>query len=305
MDDKLMVIPFSEIELTLNDNFDFGHGFKIVKRLFDLKNHIKTFEGGFQYKELKISSNSIVLKSPYWLISNYESTSESSGKDDGNQFILMKVLIMLFRILYASILHEKVMLTFKVNNGKYYIERYYGSRSRVSIHIGPAGYVYDYTEEHLERIKILFDNYIKNLKNETDKSNSILRAITFFKFASESELIITKFINNSIALECIYSTDHKELTYRLSHRVALFLGELGKDRKEIFNKISEIYKHRGKLVHGDKLTEKMSGKFYEVSNNLELFIRHSLTKILEDDKFIKLFSSNKTINKYFEEKILG
>lgn len=305
MDDKLMVIPLSDVRFLINDDFDFGYGFKVVKKQFELKNHVKSFEPSYQYKERIISSNSIVLKSPYWLISNYESTSKSSEKDDTHQFILMKVLIMLFRILYASIMHENLMLAYKITNGKYNIKRYYGSRSKIIIHIGPDGYVYDYTEEHLERVKLLFDNFMKNLKDETNDSNRIVRAITFFKHASESELIITKFINNSIALECIYSTDHKELTYRLSHRVALFLGESEKARKEIFNKISEIYKYRGRIVHGDKLTNKMSGKFNEVLNNLELIIRHSLTRILEDEKCIKLFSSEKKINKYFEDKILG
>ena len=51
MDDKLMVIPLSDVRFLINDDFDFGYGFKVVKKQFELKNHVNSFEPSNQYKK--------------------------------------------------------------------------------------------------------------------------------------------------------------------------------------------------------------------------------------------------------------
>ena len=62
-----------------------------------------------------------------------------------------------------------------------------------------------------------------------------------------------KFVNNRITLELIFSTSQGSLTYKLRQRNAWFLGKSIRERIVISNKMKDILKIRGIILHGDRL----------------------------------------------------
>ncbi|WP_311170628.1 HEPN domain-containing protein [Halobellus ordinarius] len=93
-----------------------------------------------------------------------------------------------------------------------------------------------------------------------------------------------RLLDSVIALEAIYlkSTETQEMSYRLSQRGALLLGNTKDEAKEIQSTLRDAYNHRSSLVHG-------SSTDVEQDSVIELheLTRRSLSKFLHsyaDDK---------------------
>jgi hypothetical protein len=94
-----------------------------------------------------------------------------------------------------------------------------------------------------------------------------------------------KLLDLAIAFESIYLNDGetKELTYRLSLRVARLLGNSVDERYEIFNIIKDLYKYRSKVAHGenlDSLKNSDAERLNKVLKNAPIILRKSIIKIL-------------------------
>ena len=63
-----------------------------------------------------------------------------------------------------------------------------------------------------------------------------------------------------MALESLYLADidrsHQELSYRLTSRVAWFLGQSLEERAQYFETIRELYLIRSTIAHGERLPNK-------------------------------------------------
>lgn len=210
-------------------------------------------------------------------------------------------------MLYASIWHDdfRVLFTKHGSNYKHTSFRHYPAS--VSSHIGSKKFVMAYTKEHLKQVKRLYTNYFVQLSKEDDETNRIVRALSFFKKASEEMPGITKFVNYAIALECIFSTSQGELTYKLRQRISWFLGKSANERLIISNRMKEVLNIRGIILHGEKLGKRKK-LFNELLIKLETYLVQSLTKILKSKKLINIFSStknNKIIESYFDHIVLN
>jgi len=97
-----------------------------------------------------------------------------------------------------------------------------------------------------------------------------------------------------IALEALFGPeDHREITFRLSQRIAFFLKN---DKDKTFNIYEEIkngYKWRSKLVHGMKFSKSDNSKLDEILFFSENLVRQSLVHILMNQKLINIFASRK------------
>jgi len=84
----------------------------------------------------------------------------------------------------------------------------------------------------------------------------------------------------------------REMTFRLSQRVALFLeGKNSSKAREIFEQVKASYGWRSKLVHGLRLSKLKSEESRELIVCLEEIIRQSMLKILGDPELVKCFNS--------------
>ena len=91
-----------------------------------------------------------------------------------------------------------------------------------------------------------------------------------------------------IGLEALFGPeDAREITYRLSQRVAFFLSENRKETKQLFATAKKGYGFRSKIVHGRWKEDKNSE---QLMAETESMVRRSLVRILRDPEFTKTFS---------------
>ncbi len=104
-----------------------------------------------------------------------------------------------------------------------------------------------------------------------------------------------RYLLSWIALEALFGAAHSasEITYRISQRIAVFLGTDSKSRLQLFEKVKRHYHERSKVVHGLRLRklkpEEMTATLYEV----EEIARKALNKILLDATVLKTFNSKR------------
>ena len=104
-----------------------------------------------------------------------------------------------------------------------------------------------------------------------------------------------RFLLMWIALEGLFGPDDpKEITYRLSQRLALFLSsEDKKNAKPLYDVIKKAYGWRSKVVHGMRLNNLPEDDSDDILYNAEKWIRLSLVKILSDPKLLTMFNENR------------
>ena len=93
-----------------------------------------------------------------------------------------------------------------------------------------------------------------------------------------------------IALEALFGPeDAREITFRLSQRVALFLAEDRAEAKQLFTMVKKAYSFRSKIVHGRWKEEPDSlVRMAEVEN----LVRRSFGRILSDEAVRDTFVGN-------------
>ena len=85
--------------------------------------------------------------------------------------------------------------------------------------------------------------------------------------------------------------DGREITYRLSQRVALFLEEDRDNARKLFTAVKESYSWRSKVVHGLRLSKLTSEKSHTLLTDLELLIRRSLMSVISSEDLRGKFDS--------------
>ncbi|BCG76761.1 HEPN domain-containing protein [Mesorhizobium sp. 113-3-3] len=97
-----------------------------------------------------------------------------------------------------------------------------------------------------------------------------------------------------VALEALLGSDSpNEVTFRLSQRIGLFLGESREDRRALFREAKDGYKWRSKIAHGGRLGNLTGEQSLRLSNATENIIRRSFHKILPSSELIDVFSGKK------------
>jgi hypothetical protein len=110
----------------------------------------------------------------------------------------------------------------------------------------------------------------------------IHRAKSFLDNARTSLRLPEKISFYILCLECLFSDDSTEVAYRVSERVALYLGETTKERYDIFNDVKDYYGIRSKYFHGDVLDKKFKTyeKLEDASINIDQIVRRVFVKML-------------------------
>lgn len=94
-----------------------------------------------------------------------------------------------------------------------------------------------------------------------------------------------------IALEAMFGPeDAREITYRLSQRVAFFLSKDRNEAKQLFATTKNGYGFRSKIVHGRWKEDRNSEQHMAEAESV---VRRSLVRILEDPELTKTFSERR------------
>ena len=139
------------------------------------------------------------------------------------------------------------------------------------------------------------------------KSNKYLDiALRRFNLGIEEADFENKMIDYLISLEAIYLPERRELTYKLSNRVATLLGKEGKETEEIRKIVAKAYDLRSDIVHGtDVRPIKIEGKTIQPSDfasEVEEYVRKSIRFFIA---LSKTYKKQETIIKELNKSLLN
>ncbi len=101
----------------------------------------------------------------------------------------------------------------------------------------------------------------------------------------------SRFLFFWVAVETLFGPENaQEMAFRLSTRVALFLGTDHDNALSVRDTVRTGYRWRSRTVHGHRL-DKLDGKKSEqISHEVERLLRDSMVKILRDDELVAVFN---------------
>jgi hypothetical protein len=127
----------------------------------------------------------------------------------------------------------------------------------------------------------------------------------FLQAVRSNKDLAIKIVNYCTCFESLFSTGIGELAHQLAERVAFFIGENSKERRDIFVKIKEAYGIRSKIVHGDLLSPSKIDNLSNISKNCDDLLRKILFKLLSDKDNIAVLSNTDKLDNFFLDKIFG
>ena len=159
-------------------------------------------------------------------------------------------------------------------------------------------------DESFERMTAtlpLFDKIMKNQTNEFSM-NPLIIALLLYQRAMEEEDHLKDFLDLVVVLEAMFNDGRGEVTFKIRQRTSNFCGESIEEKKEIFEKINDVYKARSKLVHGGDLTLDRYGEYHTFKTYLIPIVQKCLLKFIDESDQGK---TKKQINKELDEIALS
>lgn len=142
-----------------------------------------------------------------------------------------------------------------------------------------------------DRSETIKNNHIGGAINyiNFNSLNRIERAYHFIESARQESFLPSKISTYVMLLECLFSTagENTEVSYKIAHRVAAYLEQDNKFRKDIFDQVSKFYSLRSHYVHGQGVKIGGSTKSYsknqitDFSIEIDSLIRRVFYKILD------------------------
>ena len=160
---------------------------------------------------------------------------------------------------------------------------------------------------HDESFKLLTETmplFNKIMKNQTSEfsMNPLIVALLLYQRAIEEEDHLKDFLDLVIILEAMFNDGKGEVTFKIRQRTSNFCGETLDERKEIFEKIKDVYVARSKLVHGGDLTLDRYGEYHTLKVYLIPIVQKCLLRFIEEyDKG----KTKKQINQELDEVALN
>lgn len=159
------------------------------------------------------------------------------------------------------------------------------------------------TSDDVEEAKDLWAGIAK--VELTEHFDRVGNAILFYKNGYNTDNPDLALVAFTTCLETLFSTFEQEISFRLSLRLAHFLGDSHASRRQFFEDCREVYKVRSKIVHGSPIYRRSleSSAIYLVETvvpQAELLARQALKKLLQSG-LERVFRNSKRINSLFDE----
>ena len=104
-------------------------------------------------------------------------------------------------------------------------------------------------------------------------------ASIFIQLARTNHDLALKVTLSCTALECLFTTDNKELSHKTAERTALLIGTNKDDRKNVYEKVKDIYSVRSQVLHGTAISRKMYNKIEVISTYCDDILRRVIRTI--------------------------
>ena len=131
------------------------------------------------------------------------------------------------------------------------------------------------------------------------------RAIHFLMTARAQNYLIYRIAFYMPILECLFSTQNTDITFRIAARATAYIGKDGKEKEEIFEKINAGYNVRSKFIHGQAIPEKDMPGLTRLSELIDGYIRRVLTKAISVDSAVFTIYSATNRDDYLNALVLG
>ncbi len=136
---------------------------------------------------------------------------------------------------------------------------------------------------NIDLARALYSNLVS-----VERNNAIWTAIRASWAALKMNMEEVRYSLWWIALEALFGPeDGRDITYRLSQRIALFLGDNRSAAKELFRVAKKGYGFRSRVVHGRWKEESES---IQLMAHTEKFLRNSLVRILPNSELKRKFA---------------
>lgn len=296
-----MIVPLVGSDIKVGKKYDLGNGFLIKKKEFSIEMKLRTFEKeGYQYiSPFKINEAN---ESNTWLVAYYKDKNINESEIDNNIEDKIHTIITLFHIVKVTPLYPTVVILDFKEGSSWKSTMIRNMTSKFYLPEDQNKHDFTINLEDIEDVKTMFTNIIEFISEDNISENRVLRSIAFYKLAVETYYIALRFLNYTIALECMFLTSHNKIKAQLSARVALFLTDSNSDRKEIKENVREIYKLRSEVAHGDSLEKPKIERMNDLILSLENYLRLTYLKILKDKKLLNMFFSKREVKIYFNKK---
>lgn len=140
--------------------------------------------------------------------------------------------------------------------------------------------------EHL----LLARDYFSSI-SDLPRTSTVFSAVGALGSALIQSMWHLRYLNLWLALECLFGPeDSREITYRISQRIGMFLGTNRKEARNIFDRVKKSYGWRSKIVHGLRLSKLTPEDSESLIYRLEHTVRHSIITILGNEQNIGIFN---------------
>lgn len=147
---------------------------------------------------------------------------------------------------------------------------------------------------------------IRSLANALDRLSiqGTLRTAVHAVMRAQTEREWTlRFLIFWLVMESLFGPeDAREITFRLSQRVAMFLSRDASTARQLFSQVKASYAWRSKVVHGLRLAKLSEAESSDQIIQLESVVRQSLVKILSSDSLTATFDG-RTREKYLDDLV--
>lgn len=143
-----------------------------------------------------------------------------------------------------------------------------------------------------------FRSFVQTQKSiiNYNTQNSIQRAFHFLILARKQNVLIYKIAYYMAVFESLFTTDSREITTKMSYRVAFYIGESGKECKEMFRNVGRAYEVRSRFLHGQRFNDDNDFSEQNLTKYATLMddiLRRVFKRIFEQDH--ELFTENESI----------
>jgi hypothetical protein len=142
-----------------------------------------------------------------------------------------------------------------------------------------------FTAENFEQAKYLI------LKMERlPKNGTVYTALAATRRALVEGSWELRYLLYWLAMESLFGPeDGREIAFRLSQRVALFLEEESTKAQDVFKQVKEGYRWRSKIVHGLRVSKPKEGEVDKLLSELEGLLRRVLVATLSEETTAEMF----------------
>jgi hypothetical protein len=143
-------------------------------------------------------------------------------------------------------------------------------------------------EFEFDQFGVPFRTFIQTQKRviNYNSQNCIQRAFHFLILARRQNVLIYKIAYYMAVFECLFTTDAREITMKMSQRAAFYIGNSAEECRNIAKLISDCYDVRSRFLHGQRFKKPKDCSESELlpkAVELDCLLRRILCQIIEHD----------------------